>query len=238
MEVLGGLRRRVTMSRGTAFAGAQIGFGGGGDVGTGGGLLAGVEFGASLPLSALWEVEATAGTVSAVDGAFDAQTGGLRLVRVFHRDEGESAPLPRLVLSVGLSQQRGSRGYMKSGEARATAMQETSVDLYVAPSTYVTVNAQTTVGGGVAGYAVGMIGMGQSLTLGEGWSAALEAHLGAAGGGGVDTSGGLIGGARAEIDYRLSSAAHLSLGVGKLQTLDGRGMAPAVAQLGLKFDLN
>lgn len=146
--------------------------------------------------------------------------------------------MPRIVLSVGLSQQRGSSGYMKSGEARAPAMQETSVDLFLAPRSYVTVNAQTTVGGGVAGYAVGLIGLGHELPLGEGWTAALEAHLGAAGGGGVDTSGGLIGGLRADIDARLSPGARLSLGLGRLKTLDGRGMAPDVAQIGLKFDLN
>lgn len=49
MEVLGGLRRRVHLNRGGAFVGAQLGFEGGGDVAAGGGLLLGLEVGASVP---------------------------------------------------------------------------------------------------------------------------------------------------------------------------------------------
>lgn len=238
MEVLGGLRRRADFAWGSAFAGANFGFGGGGNVDTGGGLLLGAEVGAGLRLSSAFDLEAVAGTLTAPSGGLTGITTGLRLVRVFHRDVGEKTTLPRMVISTSLSQQFGSTGFMKSGANRNPLMYDSAIDMFVAPNTYLAVSAQTTLSGGVSGYAIGLIGVGHEIQLSDTWNAALEAYVGAAGGGGVDTSGGLVGGLRAEVDYRVSPKTRLSMGLGALRTLRGNGMAPATMHIGLKFDIN
>ena len=83
-------------------------------------------------------------------------------------------------------------------------MQESSIDYFISTKTYFTGNAQTTISGGVAGYAVGLLGLGHEIDLGEVWRLSPEAHIGAAGGGGVNVGKGLLGGARVEADYVLN----------------------------------
>ena len=238
MEVLGGLRRRAELGWGSAFAGAQMGFGGGGDVDTGGGLLFGAELGAGLRLSRALDVEAVVGWITAPNGDIKGGSAGLRMVRVFHRNDGEVSALPRIIVGTSLSQQLGSTGFMKSGATRNPLMYDSAIDMFVSPNTYLTVSAQTTVAGEVSGYAIGQIGVGHEIPFSNTWNAALEAYIGTAGGGGVDTSGGLIGGLRAELDYRLSQKTRLSMGLGGLSTLRGKGMESATMQIGLKFDAN
>ncbi|MBV1863385.1 MAG: hypothetical protein KUG74_03025 [Rhodobacteraceae bacterium] len=71
--------------------------------------------------------------------------------------------------------------------------------------------------------------------MGERWTASIEGHLGAAGGGGIDTGGGLVAAGRLELDYALNDALAISAGVGKMQTLRGGGGAkPVTFHLGLK----
>jgi hypothetical protein len=45
-------------------------------------------------------------------------------------------------------------------------MQESSLDYFISTKTYLTVNAQTAISGGVAGYAVGLTGLGHEFNLG------------------------------------------------------------------------
>jgi hypothetical protein len=121
----------------------------------------------------------------------------------------------------------------RSNDGIQPLMQESSIDYFINKKTYLTGNAQTTISGGVAGYAVGLLGLGHEFDLGETWRMSLETHIGAAGGGGVDVGRGLLGGARVEIDYILSSNNAVSLGLGVLKSFNG-GLDTPIAQLGFK----
>ena len=112
-------------------------------------------------------------------------------------------------------------------------MQESSIDYFLTDSVYLTGNAQTTVSGGVAGYAGGLLGLGREFSVGDQWRFSLEAHVGAAGGGGVNVGRGLLGGARVEVDYILDPKNAVSVGLGVLQSFNG-GMQAPVLQLGYK----
>ena len=124
---------------------------------------------------------------------------------------------------------------MKSGSnvGIEPVMQETSIDYFVSDKTYLTGNAQTTVSGGVAGYAVGILGLGHEFDLSDFWRFSVEAHVGAAGGDGVNVGKGLLGGARFEADYILNSDNSISLGLGFLKSVDG-GLNVPIVQLGYK----
>ena len=63
----------------------------------------------------------------------------------------------------------------------------------------------------------------------------LEGHIGAAGGGGVNVAGGIVGSLRAEIDYRVTDRVALSLGLGKMRAVRGNGLDSNIATLGLKI---
>ncbi len=112
---------------------------------------------------------------------------------------------------------------------------ESSLDLFLTDRIYFTGNAQTVAQGDAGGYAIGLLGFGYALPLNKTWTVSLEGHVGAAGGGGVDTGGGLVGAARIEVDYALKQNMALSVGVGKMQSLRGSGGArPLTVHLGLK----
>ena len=236
MHLMGGVRRNLTLSRGSLFIEGSAGFGGGGEVDTGSGLLVGAALGGTLRLSRSFDLEVSLGAMAAPDGAFRGAALSLGVIRAF--TQGRANPDgERWAFSAGMSVQHAGPGYYiaPAGRPSYTVMQETSIDYFVGERLYVTGNAQTTMHGSVAGYALGMVGLGYELPLNDRWSLSVEGHLGAAGGGGVNTAGGIIAGLRAEVDYRMGEAWRLSMGLGRLQTLRAGGMQPTTLTLGVKI---
>ena len=237
MQVIGGLRKRWPLGPISLFGQSSIGFGGGGDVDTGGGLIAGASVGMAFPIGELFDLDLTYGTLSAVSSNVSGSVTRLSLSRVFGRDTKRvhSMEQQQWQVGLGLSIQPPNASYMKSrsNDGIQPLMQESSIDYFINKKTYLTGNAQTTISGGVAGYAVGLLGLGHEFDLGETWRMSLETHIGAAGGGGVDVGRGLLGGARVEIDYILSSNNAVSLGLGVLKSFNG-GLDTPIAQLGFK----
>lgn len=237
MQVTGGLRKRWPLGPVALFGQSQIGFGGGGDVDTGGGLIAGASVGVAIPVGKDFEVELAYGTLNALSTNVASNGAQLKLTRVFAHDSINKAHTEQQhwQLGLGFSMQEPNTTYMKSRSNTniQPMMQESSIDYFLTNNVYLTGNAQTTVSGGVAGYAVGLLGLGREFPIGDQWRLSLEAHVGAAGGGGVDVGRGLLGGARVELDYILDPKNAVSIGFGVLQSFDG-GMRVPVLQLGYK----
>lgn len=238
MQVIGGLRQRWALGPMELFAEGSAGFGGGGEVDTGAGALIGAGAGIALPVAPWADLEFALGATAAPDSSYRGAVGSLRLVRVFERGAAPVDTTPqRWQFSMGLAMQDPNATFRTPGNP-ATArpvMQESSVDLFLSDALYVTGNAQTAMGGDAAGYAIGMLGLGYRIPLGSRWAVSLEGHLGAAGGGGIDTNGGLIGSLRTEVDYALNDRLSLSVGIGKLGALKGDAMAPTFVQAGIKI---
>ncbi len=238
MDILGGLRTEVPLGEWRGFAAGGAGFGGGGDVDTGGGILLTARLGIAVPLAPSLDLEGALVGFDAPDGDFESAGLSLRLVRNFdHKQDKVSHPPQRWALSMGFSHQEPNNDFRNAGANRPEApiMQESSLDLFITDGVYVTGNAQTTVAGNAGGYAIGLLGLGYELSLSENWFISAEAHLGAAGGGSVNASGGAIGGARLELDRTIVGKTRLSLGIGQLQSLKSGGMAPIVTQIGIKI---
>ncbi|MCB1397746.1 MAG: hypothetical protein H6898_15995 [Rhodobacter sp.] len=236
MQIMGGARRTFAMNRLSFFVEGRAGFAGGGDVDTGAGMLVGASAGVSLQVSHRFDVELAFGGMTALDGDFRAGSVSLSLVRSFDRARAGGGG-ERWAFSTGLSAQTADASFYLNpvGRDDYVAMQETSLDYFVGRRIYLTGNAQTTVAGGVSGYALGLVGLGYEMPLGDRWSLSVEGLLGAAGGGGVNTAGGIVAGLRAEVDYRVGDAWRLSMGLGQLASVRSGGMSPTTVTLGVKI---
>jgi len=236
MQVFGGLRQRIQSGAVQAYGDLALGFGGGGQVATGGGVLLSASAGVSVPAAPLFDIEFSVGRIVAPDGDFGGTHGMVRLTRAFQKTREQSTRPQKWRLSSGFTLQRPNDSFRQAGNPYTAwpVMQESSIDMLLGENVYITGNGQTVVDGDAGGYALGLLGMGYQFPLHEDWMLSFEGHIGAAGGGGVETRGGIVGSLRAELDYRLTDRWGLSLGVGQIRTLKGGGMAPPFVHIGVK----
>ena len=237
MQVFGGYRLRHDMGPVSLFGQAKLGFAGGGEVDTGAGAVVGAGAGIAVPLSRGLDIELAYELLHIPDTGVSGSAIQARFTRVFHRKHSApaSANPQDWQLTLGFSAMDPNDSFMKNGSNAGISpvMQESSIDLFLTESLYLTGNAQTAFTGGVAGYAVGLLGLGYEFELGGKWRFSLEGIVGAAGDGGVNVGKGLVGGARAELDYKITPRGAVSLGAGWVEALDG-GVSAPVLQLGYK----
>ena len=145
----------------------------------------------------------------------------------------------RWQVSTGLTQQFPNADFYKPTVTHNAQplMIHTTIDLFLAKQTYLTGHAYTAIAGNTGGYQIGLIGIGYVLPLSDRFAVSLEAHLGAGGGAGVDTQGGLLAGAEIALDYQLSDRLILSAAIGQVRTLSGDGMQPLTLSAGVKIPL-
>lgn len=240
MNVLGGYRFFADLGAIRPYVDASIGFGGGGDLDTGAGLLLSAGVGAAVGISADFDVLGGVQRVYATNGDFAAWSPYLRgSVNLGRRQTsgGSDQNSWQLAYSAAMTHQFANDDFRKLGDRRdaSPTLNATAIDVYFNDNLYFTGEAQTVMYGDAGGYALGILGAGYKFELADRWDLSLEALVGAAGGGGVATHGGLIAGARAEIDYALTETFLLSVGVGYLQTIKGDGMAPVTMHVGIKI---
>lgn len=238
-DIQAGLRWRTSPTGWNFFGETAVGFGGGGDVDTGGGLIASVGAGVGVPLFPGVGIEVGAQATAALGGDFTALSPFLRASLSFgdkSNPTSERTDPRRWQLSLGLTSQIAHSGLRKPGNTKTDSLTltESAIDLFISERTYLTGNAQTIVDGGAGGYAVGLLGIGYAMPINDRWTVSIEGHLGAAGGGGIDTGGGLIGGGRVEIDYAINESVAISGGVGMITSLRDGGAEPVTLHIGLK----
>lgn len=242
MQVMTGLRRNFEFGRATLFVEGGVGFGGGGNVDTGAGPLLEAAAGLTLPITAQLDAQLSFGGITAPTGDFRAAGVSLGILRNFGRSRTAAgldpqAGVQRWAYSGGISVQQTGPGYFSNAANTAdyVVMQESSFDYFLGDALYVSGNGQTTLHGGTAGYAIGMLGLGYQFDLAPRLALSLEGHVGAAGGGGVNTAGGVVGSLRAELDYYVTDRWAVSVGLGHLAALRGKGLSSNVATLGIKI---
>ena len=240
-EWLLGYRWGWTLGRLQAFTDLGLGYGGGGGVDTGSGVLGTAGLGVALPLMRGFNLEVGASAVAALDGEFAVIApfvgGSIDLggANGRFRDSPDGIAARHWQLTLGTSVQRSNADFRKvdfigMGDP---VLIETALDLFLNQWTYFTLNAQTVVAGRAGGYAVGQLGLGREFPLSERWIASAEGFVGAAGGDGVDTGGGLIFGGRVELDYLLANGNRLSAGIGSFASRGGA--SPVTGHFGIKI---
>ncbi len=221
------------------YADFAAGVGGGGAVDTGGGLIISAGAGMRIRATDRFALEFGAGVVTSLDGDFLALSPSAKFVLAFgagHPKDTPSNPIHWQV-STGLTQQFPNADFHKPGgiNTGAPLMIDTEIDLFITQDLYLTGHAYTAIAGGAGGYQIGLLGLGYRIGLAPRWNISAEGLLGAGGGAGIDTRGGLLAGVKVDLDYLLSKSIHLSLGAGLVGTLQGDGMQPVTFNLGLKF---
>jgi len=218
-----------------AFAEAGAGVGGGGAVDTGGGLI--VTAGAGVRWQpARLALELGVNAISSLNGDFLVVSPALKVGLAFGADRRGSGQT-NWQISTGLTQQFPNGEFRKPGVVNqgAPLMIDTKIDLFLNDRIYMSGQAFTALAGGAGGYQIGLVGLGLRIPLAPLWALSAEAFIGAGGGACVDTKGGLLMAYGLDLDYQLSDAVYLTLGAGQVMTLQGGGMAPMTANVGLKF---
>jgi hypothetical protein len=206
-----------------AFADLGLGFGGGGDVNTGGGLMVSVSAGLDLKLAPAFHAEAGLMAVGAFGGDFRASAAFLRAALRFDDPQAQARDgKPGLArhwrFSTGLSYQASHPGFRKRGHrfiGSSVALIETGVDLLLTPQFYLNGTVYGAFDGLAGGFGMGTVGIGLEYPLGPGSSISGEVFGGAAAGAGIATGGGFIGGGKIELDYKVRDNLALSVGAGR-----------------------
>jgi hypothetical protein len=238
-ELMFGYRRYLGQGNTRLYWNAGAGFAGGGDVDTGGGFVAEVGGGVAQKLVGGLDLQFGADLTRSGNGGLSAVAPYIRSSFEFGqgrekgRGTGDADARQDWNLTMGITSQPGS--ILKSAGEASPLLFETALDLFVTERVYVTGIGQTVLSGGVGGYAVGLLGLGYERALSDQWNAGFELFAGVAGGGGIDTKGGLVGGYRIEVDYALNDTLKLSLGLGGLSALKPGGLNSTTMQLGLKI---
>lgn len=215
-EFLGtlGVEWQVAPQRVTLGGRVALGMGGGGDVPTGGGLLAKAALDATLRLSRNASVNLEAGWARAPQGSFSAPYGSVALMWDLDHDEGVPSKLTRQEFSAGIETYRGAA--RKNGPPRSLENVTLKLDRFVSESVYLTGQAHSAYAGGAGGFSVGLIGIGVRQPIGERVYVGAEMLVGAAGGGGVDTGNGAVAQPMAYVGVKLTPAVSLRLGAGRI----------------------
>ena len=168
-----------------------LGMGGGGDVSVGGGLLAKASLHAGWRFTRTLGVTAEAGVARSPDGGFKAPFTALALT--WHLDAPPTgdldAPAQRTEFSSGVEQYDAPR---RDGSTRRLQAVSLKINRYVTPAVYLSGQAHSATGGGAGGYSSGLLGVGASWSPLPRLQLSAEFLAGAAGGGGVETRGGLV----------------------------------------------
>lgn len=218
-----------------------IGMGGGGDVSTGGGLLAKASVYGAVRLSRDLAATVELGVAKAPQGNFKAVQGAASLMWIFDDAGNVFSPsrTTRTDFSAGIEQFDAARRDGSTRRLRALVLKGSR---FIDRNLYVTGQAHSAYDGHAGGYAAGLFGFGWQTPLGgpggPTWYAGLEALSGAGGGGGVDVRGGALVQGNAYVGFDLGPSTSVRINVGKLRSQRGRVDATVVdAALVFSFGL-
>ncbi|HEU4950386.1 MAG TPA: hypothetical protein VFT46_00445, partial [Holophagaceae bacterium] len=221
---------------------AEAGFGGGGDLDTGGGLIWGGRAQVVLALGA-WRATAGGGYERAPAGRFAGRYLAVSLGRslAFPRPDPGGA----LLAAAGESSWTFGSGLLvlrsaarQSGVPEGMQLITLRADRLLGHGLYVSAEAGSATGGGAGGYSNGLVGLGWQTPALGGQRLFLEGAAGAGGGGGVATRGGWLVSGRAGWRAALPLGLQLEASAGRLRA-PGGGLDTATygVALGLRFSL-
>lgn len=232
-QLLGGAGYRTSLlsPRFQLSASLAAGGAGGGQVDTGGGLVAQARVGLDYDIAPALKLGLEGGWLESA-GSFSAHYYGLSLgyrlgeigtgTRGQDWHDGAGARLSKWRLA-GV-QQTTFGAARKNGSNQDLSLIGIKVEKFLTDDVYLSGQAQGAYTGGAGGYAVGLIGAGWEIPLREDGRLSFNVELaaGAAGGGGVDVGGGAILQPQLGLTWRLTDQFAVCLAAGRVKALDGK----------------
>ena len=220
-EVLGtvGLEREIVRDGLTVGGRIAMGAGGGGNISTGGGLLAKASVYGIVRLGNELGVSLEAGVARAPNGNFRAVQGSAAIVWAIDSpdDSGIAARPSRTDFSAGMIAHDAPRNDGSTRSMRAITLK---VDRFLTPGLYVAGEALGAVGGNASGYSGALVGAGWLQRFGPRFHAGAEFLVGASGGGSV-AGGGAILQPGAYVGIQMTPAVALRVGAGRVKATSG-----------------
>lgn len=203
-QVLGGfsLRKRISSSVSLS-SGLLGGAAGGGDVDTGGGMMARIFTGVNISFSEQWVFSPQIGYTTAIDGGFEAKTVNLNVIYEFEKLLPSLQQLEIATKNHRILRWRNYRirpgiqkyTFYQQHSRKSTDVEDLDVDLtnlkldaFIHNKFYITGQALGAYEGKAGGYAVGFLGVGRKISSNVG----AELLVGVAGGGGIAVGSGKI----------------------------------------------
>lgn len=233
----------------TCFAGGQIGAAGGGDVATGGGVVARLVTGASLHRRP-WSLGIDLAYAHSLEGGFKAPAVALNAG--YSYDSLLPAPKGQVALQsllgvewVNYRVRSAAKKYVTmsatsrkqiSGEKESVDLVSLKLDAFINPRFFATGQAEGAYSGKAGGYATGLLGLGARFPL-AGVPAIFyggEVLVGAAGGGGISVGGGVIAQPMLNFAVDFSPSLGFELGVGYVAAREGQ-LRSVVADIALAY---
>lgn len=212
-----------------------MGMGGGGSVAVGGGLLNKLGAYATVNLSRDTHLSLEGGYATAPKGSFHAKYGSVN----FTWDLDHPGISGRKAVIVGNEWIFGSEHYFgaahNDGSKRDLDAITIKLNRYLNHSIYLTGQAHSAYSGNSGGYSAGLFGAGyRTPKFLDRFSAGAEMLIGAAGGGGLDTSGGAIMQPMAYLGMDLTKVVGIKLSAGRVKSFKG-ALNSNVADLSVNF---
>ena len=216
-----------------------LGLGGGGNVDTGNGWL--WRAGPTLRWITPWgvSVQMDAGLLEAISGRFSVSfvRAGLALPLDFGAigRETDSGIVREQSMSLGV--EHLSRVRFKDGSVDAISPLVLTMVHELSPSWYGVAQAGSAAWGHAGAYSIGLFGLGVQSPVWQRWRVGAEALVGAAGGGGVDVSGGAVAQGQMWAQWQ-GERLRLRAGVGRWRTLRSEasdGQASPLVELSLGY---
>lgn len=204
-----------------------LGMGGGGDVDVGGGLLMKAAAYGIARVSGDLGLTLEGGMVRAPQGSFKAFYGSLALNWILD-DRFSNAVTSRTTRTEWVGGIESYRAARRDGSERTLQAVSLRVNRHLTPNVYLSGQAHSALGGDAGGYSVGLLGVGVRGSFGSRWHAGIEALAGAAGGGGVDTSGGLVMQPMAYAGIDIARGLALRVGAGYIKSVRGPLGSPVI----------
>jgi len=234
-----GTRYYHNMGKTRLFADVSMGLAGGGAVDTGKGFVASANAGISLPISKSVFIDTSIGYTSALNGNFKAVSPMIKLGKRLGSTSNTSGSISsnNWELFVGVSHIFENAHLRKPNASNSGALSLITFQLnYMAGEKfYITSLAHTIFDGNAGGFAIGAFGLGYKVPISDRITVSPEVFFGGAGGGAINTQGGLIGISKMNFDYDLSEKLALRFGGGWMQSLRSGGMKSKTIEAGLKF---
>jgi len=216
-----------------------LGLAGGGGVATGGGTFAKLGAVGRVHLGRDATLELEAGRARAFTGDFSARYLQLAVgVALGGATGAPEAPFKTVHdTEWAVSVEHYLRAQRKTGGAPSLDAIGLEVRRSIGGGFYAGGRALSALRGGAGAYSVGLIGLGAGTRFGadRAWSAGAEAMVGAAGGGGVDSSGGAIVQPMVWAGRKMGRFGALKLALGVVKSLHG-GLSTPVVDLAWAVD--